>query len=151
MQEIHHDAVPVVFHGDSEGMHPLDLVLEAGTVHGVISHDLELSLSRHFADRYFSLLLLPSCHRGFHDGWLIDIQHLMVTHKSLYYSVLACSAAHYMNDESWYRQDLALMYYSKALKELSTLLATVSSHENHNGLLMSVMLLYLHGVSYAVL
>ncbi|KAI8664911.1 Zn(2)-C6 fungal-type domain-containing protein [Fusarium sp. Ph1] len=145
VQEIQHDAVPVAFHGDSEGMHPLDLVLEAGAVHGVISHDLELLLSRHFADRYFSLLLLPSCHRGFHDGWLIDIQHLMVTHKSLYYSVLACSAAHYMNDESWYRQDLALMYYSKALKELSTLLATVSSHENHNGLLMSVMLLYLHG------
>ncbi|RSL97982.1 hypothetical protein CEP52_010631 [Fusarium oligoseptatum] len=50
-----------------------------------------------------------------------------------------------MNDESWYRQDLALMYYSKAVKELSTLLATVSRHENHNALLMSVILLYLHG------
>ncbi|RSM08356.1 hypothetical protein CDV31_008168 [Fusarium ambrosium] len=145
VQDTQHDAAPATAHDDSEWIHPLDLVLEAGAAHGAVNHDLELLLSRHFADRYFSLLLLPSCHRGFHDGWLIDIQHLMVTHKSLYYSMLACSASHYMNDESWYRQDLALMYYSKAVKELSTLLATVSRHENHNALLMSVILLYLHG------
>ncbi|RMJ09413.1 hypothetical protein CDV36_010967 [Fusarium kuroshium] len=144
VQDTQHDAVPVAV-PDSDWIHPLDLVLEAGAAHGAVNHDLELLLSRHFADRYFSLLLLPSCHRGFHDGWLIDIQHLMVTHKSLYYSMLACSASHYMNDESWYRQDLALTYYSKAVKELSTLLATVSRHENHNALLMSVILLYLHG------
>lgn len=129
----------------------MDLVSEAGTVHCVISHDLELLLSRHFAERFFSLLLLPTCHRGFRDGWLVDIQQLMVMHKSLYYAVLACSASHYRIDETWHRQDLALIYYSKALKELSALLATVSCYENHNGLLMSVILLYLHGVSSVAL
>lgn len=72
----------------------------------------------------------------------------MGRHKSLYYPVLACAASHvFLTDATWGMQDLALTYYSKALRELSTLLSAVSEHENHNALLMSVILLYLHGVS----
>lgn len=43
-------------------------------------------------------------------------------------------------------QELSLTYYSNSLKGLSELLGGLSQFENDNGVLMSVMLLYLHGV-----
>ncbi|KAM0426558.1 hypothetical protein ACHAPT_008250 [Fusarium lateritium] len=119
---------------------------EVAISHSVISRDLETCLSHHFTDKYYSLLLLPSSHPGFHDGWLAEIKQLMVNHKSLYYSVLALAASHiYLIDGSWCMHDLTLTYYSNALSELAKLLANVAEFENHNGLLMSVMLLYIHG------
>lgn len=48
-------------------------------------------------------------------------------------------------------QELALTYYSKALRGLSEVLVNVNQLENHNSILMSMMLLYLHGVSVASL
>lgn len=41
---------------------------------------------------------------------------------------------------------LALSYYAEGVKELQLLLGKVAQYENHDALLMSVMLLYLHGV-----
>jgi hypothetical protein len=111
-----------------------------------LSRDLELVISRHFIERYYSLLLLPNCHPDFYDGWITEIQHLMVQHKSLHYSVLANGASHlHLLDENNNMQELALNYYSHAIKDLSKLLTQERRLENHNGLLMSVMLLYLHG------
>lgn len=72
----------------------------------------------------------------------------MATHKCLYYSVLACAASHiHLIDMSSPMQELALTYYSKAVQELSQLLTTTPRLESHNGVLMTVMLLYIHGVS----
>ncbi|CAI4215975.1 unnamed protein product [Parascedosporium putredinis] len=125
----------------------LQLINEAGAAHGVISRDLEMVISRHFIERYYGLLLLPNGHPGFYNGWITEIQELMTRHKSLYYSLLANAASHiHFIDTSSTMQELALTYYSHSLKDLSRLLAT-SAHElqNHNGILMSVMLLYLHG------
>ncbi|KAM5371429.1 hypothetical protein ACJA88_009416 [Fusarium oxysporum] len=125
---------------------PLDLLSQAATVHRVLSNHLELRVSDHFSDKYFSLLLLPDCYRGFHDGWLTEIKQLMVTHKSLYYSVLACAASHiFLTDSVWEMHPIALSYYAEGVKELQLLLGKVSQYENHDALLMSVMLLYLHG------
>ncbi|KAI1055440.1 hypothetical protein LB506_011442 [Fusarium annulatum] len=125
---------------------PLDLLSQAATVHRVLSNHLELRVSDHFSDKYFSLLLLPDCYRGFHDGWLTEIKQLMVTHKSLYYSVLACAASHiFLTDSVWEMHPLALSYYAEGVKELQLLLGKVAQYENHDALLMSVMLLYLHG------
>ena len=71
----------------------------------------------------------------------------MVTHKSLYYSVLACAASHiFLTDSVWEMHPIALSYYAEGVKELQLLLGKVSQYENHDALLMSVMLLYLHGV-----
>ncbi|KAF2872795.1 hypothetical protein BDV95DRAFT_492142, partial [Massariosphaeria phaeospora] len=107
---------------------------------------LEAAISRHFIEEYYGLLLLPNCHREFYNGWIAEIQHLMIKHKSLHYSVLANGASHLHSiNASSSMQELALMYYSSALRDLSNLLAKSSHLENHNGLLMSVMLLYLHG------
>lgn len=104
-------------------------------------------IARHFVDKYYCLLLLPNCHPDYYWGWITDIQRLMVECKSLQYSVLACAASHlHYIDDSSQMQELALTYYSQALRGLSELLPKVSQLENHNGLLMSVMLLYLHGV-----
>ncbi|RSL60492.1 hypothetical protein CEP54_006735 [Fusarium duplospermum] len=129
-----HSDVSVCFHS------------EVAISHSIISRDLETCLSHHFANKYYSLLLLPSSHPGFHDGWLAEIKQLMVNHKSLYYSVLALAASHiYLIDGSWCMHDLTLRYYSYALTELAQLVANVAEFENHNGLLMSVMLLYIHG------
>jgi len=112
---------------------------------------MQLVLSRHFVERYYNLLLLPRCHPGFYNGWLTEIQDLMISHKCLYFSVLACAASHiHLIDTSTPCQALALTYYTNATRELSSLLNSASRLENHNGLLMSVMLLYLHGVRFSL-
>jgi hypothetical protein len=116
------------------------------TAHQVLSRDLKPVISRHFIDTYYGLLILPNCHPEYYWGWINEIQELMVEHESLQYSVLANAASHiHFIDASSQMQELALTYYSKALRGLSELLVKASQLENHNGLLMSVMLLYLHG------
>ncbi len=125
------------------------MLSEAAASHQVVCRDLESAISRHFVDKFYRLLLLPNCHAAFYKGWITEIQHLMVQHKSLLYAVLACAASHlYLRDSSWQMQELALTYYSKAIREVSGVLAAENSRQitNHDGLLMSVMLLYLHGV-----
>lgn len=116
--------------------------------HQLLCYELESVIARHFVDKYYSLLLLPSCHPRYFHGWIAEIQHLMLQHKCLRYSVLACAAAHmHYTDESPQMQELSLTYYSRAIRGLSEIIASLSQLENHNGVLMSIMLLYLHGVS----
>lgn len=126
----------------------LDLSLSSQITHTMISLELEHSITNHFVEKYFSLLLLPGCHPSFHSDWLHDIQRLMATEKSLYYSALACAASHiHFIDDSSEMQQLALAYYCSGLQELSRLMANTTRIEQHDGVLMSVMMLYLHGVS----
>jgi hypothetical protein len=121
--------------------------LSEATSHRLICHDLESVICRHFTEHYYSLLILPNCNPEFFWGWITDIQELMLQYKSLQYSVLACGASHlHFVDASSMMQELSLTYYSNSLKGLSELLGGLSQLENHNGVLMSVMLLYLHGV-----
>ncbi|KAK4937832.1 hypothetical protein LTR10_021635 [Elasticomyces elasticus] len=121
-------------------------LLSESAAHRALSRDLESVIARHFVDKYYCLLLLPNCHPDYSRGWITDIQRLMVECKSLQYSVLACAASHlHYIDDSSQMQELALTYYSHALRGLSELLAKPGQLESHNGLLMSVMLLYLHG------
>lgn len=128
---------------------PMDLSLQAGLVHGISTNHLELRISQHFSGNFFPLLLLPDCYRGFYDGWLTEIQQLMLTHKSLYYSVLACAASHiFLGDSVLEMHHIALSYYSQGVRELSALLKNVSEYEHHDALLMSVILLYLYGVCF---
>lgn len=98
--------------------------------------------------RYFTFLLLPYCHSGFLHGWLADIQHLMITHKSLYYSVLACSASHlsFIETSNYRMKDLSLTYYGTAITELLRPSIRVSESENYDALLMSAMMLYIIAV-----
>lgn len=122
-------------------------MLAESAAHQVLSRDLKPVIVRHFIDKYYGLLILPNCHPEYYWGWITEIQGLMVQHKSLQYSVLANAASHiHFIDDSSHMQELALTYYSHALRGISKLLTSVSQLENHNGLLMSVMLLYLHGV-----
>ncbi|KAI5460586.1 hypothetical protein BGZ63DRAFT_473041 [Mariannaea sp. PMI_226] len=101
---------------------------------------------RHFISSYYRLLLLPNCHPRFYNGWLREMQDLMTHFQSLYYSVLACAASHlHFIDNSSRMNELALTYYSDAVGALSKFLSKESQLEQHNGLLMSVMMLYLHG------
>lgn len=108
--------------------------------------EVEQLCSRHFVDLYFGQLLLPGCHPAFYHGWIDEIQQLMEQYKSLYYSVLACSASHIHGlSKSPYMQELALDFYGKSVNNVGQLLA-VSHVATHNGLLMSIILLYIHGV-----
>lgn len=128
------------------------LLSESGLAHGAASRHLEFVISRHFVERYSCLTLLPSCHPDFYDQWLEEIQNLMVTHRSVYYSVLACAASHiYLIDAHSSMQELAISYYSNAITEVSSFLATASHLETHNALLMTVILLYVYGVSLPML
>ncbi|KAM0282488.1 hypothetical protein ACHAQH_003002 [Verticillium albo-atrum] len=122
------------------------LFAESDVSHTAISREMPIALSRHFVDKCFTQLLLPTCHPGFSQDWLTEIQDLMVSHECLHYSVLACAASHiYLTDTSTPTEGLALKYYTNATRALSSLLENVAHPELHNGLLMSVMLLYLHG------
>jgi hypothetical protein len=110
--------------------------------------DLEVIISRHFIEKYYCFLLLPNCHRDFRDGWIVEIQELMATDESLRYSVLANAASHIHNmDANPGMQSVALQYYSKSIRGLTTILDQASNPylASCNGFLMSVMLLYLHG------
>lgn len=124
-------------------------LLSASAAHQVLRHDLESIISRHFVEKYYRLILLPDGHPDFYNGWIGEIQDLMMQYKSMQYSVLTCAASHmHFIDTSPQMQELALTYYSKAIRGVSEILSHTSELENHNGLLMSVMLLYLHGVGF---
>ncbi|KAF2024532.1 hypothetical protein EK21DRAFT_78511 [Setomelanomma holmii] len=116
--------------------------------HTRLTIDLEVVISRHFIETYYGYLLLPNCHPDFHDGWIRDIQDLMGGDESLRYAVLANAASHIHNmDTNPGMQNLALKFYSKSIRGLSHTLVQASNPylTNCNGLLMSIMLLYLHG------
>lgn len=109
-------------------------------------YNIEPLLVDHFANTYYSTILLPDCHADFYHGWIADIQRLMKQHKSVYYSVLACSASQIHSLSSVpHMGELALDYYSQSIKEVSRLL-DLSSVATHDGPLNSIILLYLHGV-----
>lgn len=61
---------------------------------------------------------------------------------------MLCNAASNLHliESSNMMQELALTYYSKALRGLSDMLSRAVPVENTNSILMSMMLLYLHGV-----
>lgn len=123
--------------------------LEPVMAHRAMAHVLEPIICRHFVDTYYGLIILPGCHSGFYHGWLTEILRLMASHKSLYYSVLACATSHLHSiDECVQMRELALTYYSRAITKLSQLLAAPSQPETNDGLLTSIILLYIHGVSW---
>ncbi|KAI1614225.1 hypothetical protein EDD37DRAFT_594913 [Exophiala viscosa] len=141
-----HDRVGSVAGGPAFEIDSRLSLLSESVAHRALSRDLEPVIARHFVDKYYDLLLLPNCHPDYYWGWISDIQRLMRECKSLQYSVLACAASHlHYIDDSSQMQELALTYYSHALRGLSELLAQPGQLESHNGLLMSVILLYLHG------
>ncbi|KAH3950605.1 hypothetical protein HBH70_111440 [Parastagonospora nodorum] len=116
--------------------------------HKKLTLDLEVMISRHFIEKYYHFLLLPNCHRAFHDGWIQEIQELMVMDESLRYSVLANAASHIHNvDTNPAMQSISLHYYSKSIRRLADVLSLATNRylASYNGFLMSVMLLYLHG------
>ncbi|KAF1968917.1 hypothetical protein BU23DRAFT_255576 [Bimuria novae-zelandiae CBS 107.79] len=139
--------------GDQESS-PEDTAVESSLVfrlsesvaHGAMSHDLEGVVTRHFVNHYYDSLILPNSHPAFSNGWMSEIQRLMGEWKSVRYSVL-CNAAsnlHFIESNSK-MQELALTYYSKALRGLSDVLARAELTASCNTLLTSMMLLYLHG------
>jgi hypothetical protein len=111
----------------------------------IMRRDIEPIVSANFFDKYFDMIVLPNCHPQFYHGWISEIKELMTLHPSLYYSMLACSAAqvHSLSGTSQLH-GLALEYYGQSMRYVSRLLDS-ESLVNHNGLLMSIILLYLHG------
>lgn len=111
----------------------------------IILRDVEPLVSANFFDKYFDMIVLPNCHPQYYHGWIAEIKQLMTQHPSLYYSVLACSASqvHSLSGTSQ-MHGLALEYYDRSIKGVLQLLE-VESVATHNGLLMSIILLYLHG------
>jgi hypothetical protein len=136
----------------SAGSKDLISIQSVATAHKKLTTDLEVVVSRHFIETYYRFLLLPNCHRAFYDGWIHDIQELMVTDESLRYSVLANAASHIHNmDTNPGMQSLSLQYYSKSITGLNNILVQANNPflKSCNGFLTSVMLLYLHGVSFS--
>lgn len=114
------------------------------------AHTLESILLRYFVEKYYDMLLLPECPSDFYLGWINQIQAKLACpeYTCMHHSLLANAAANlHFVDAKPRMQVVALTYYSHALGGLSKLLAQGGTSEADDGLLMSVMLLYLHGVS----
>ena len=121
--------------------------LETSLAQRAMTRDMECLFSRHFFDDYYGLLILPGCHPDYYNGWLTAITMLMDPHQSLYCAVMACAASHIQSIRSCTRmQEIALTYYSSAITKLSRALTTASQPQDYDTLLMSIMLLYIHGV-----
>ncbi|CAH0050793.1 unnamed protein product [Clonostachys solani] len=136
----------------SHGQHKLFLsgaeLSSSAVAQRVLSQELDCHISRHFVNKFYSLLLLPYCHTQYHDGWLSELRQAMETHKSLYYSILACAASHMsIIDASSNMKYMALGYYTNSVRELSSLLSTISQDDKNDGLLMTIMMLSLHGLA----
>lgn len=78
---------------------------------------------------------------------MTEIKASMGEWKSVRYSML-CNAASNLHfiESSNMMQELALTYYSKALRGLSDILGRAEPLASCNSVLLSMMLLYLHGV-----
>ena len=110
--------------------------------------ELEPVISRHFIDSYYELIINPESHLDFYDDWINDLQAVMSKSKALRYSMLANSAAHLSTvNGSSSMNDLALSYYSHSMSALVEAIDKKPESQDPNAVLMSVMLLYLHGVS----
>ena len=104
-------------------------------------------VSANFFDKYFDMIILPDCHPQFYHGWLSSLRSLSLQHPSLYYSILACSASqvYVLKQVQPFRQ-LTLEYYDRSIKGVSQLLSTSGEAvATNNALLMSIILLYIHG------
>lgn len=123
-------------------------LISAPTSFEELAHDIKPIIFDHFNDKYYQLILLPSCHPEYYWETFNEIERLMPDCRGLQHTVLANAASHiYSIGRSGSMKELALVYYSHALRDLHQLLETASELENDNGLLMSVILLYTLGVS----
>ncbi|KAF4123071.1 hypothetical protein GMORB2_6619 [Geosmithia morbida] len=127
-------------------------VRHAGLSHSSLRRGLEPVVSIHFSRSFYNLILLPGSHPSFRDNWLSDILSSMTRSRSLYFSVLACAASHlHFTDAKPQMQELAIRYYSDAVRSLSRQLASgpstslVPDGQDDVDVLMPVMFLYLHG------
>ncbi|KAK5044729.1 hypothetical protein LTR84_010503 [Exophiala bonariae] len=110
------------------------------------SQHIKPIVSKHFADKYYNLILLPNCSSEFYWSMFNELEHVLPGCRSLQYTILANAASHIHSIiKSARMQELALTYYSQALRSMQELLDTNPRLENHNGLLLSVILLYTLG------
>jgi hypothetical protein len=138
---------------NAEYIHALcktDVCLQSNSIaHQSLGRDLKSVILRHFSQTYYGLLINPNSDLAFYNVLVTNLQKLMAGSKSLEYSMLANAASHmHFVDGSPQMQELALTYYSKSIKGLAETLASARRRQDHDAILMSVELLYLHGVSY---
>lgn len=111
--------------------------------------DLEVAIARHFVDEYYPRLISLDCDQQFRLEWLRSIQESMPHCAGLRYSVLANAASHlFLAGQSSRMQDLALHYYTRSLRGLSTAISRSDTNEwkcGKNDILTSMIFLYLHG------
>ncbi|KAK7190481.1 hypothetical protein DPSP01_005292 [Paraphaeosphaeria sporulosa] len=120
--------------------------LSRPVVLGAISESLEGFLVRHFVQKYYRSLVLPNSHPRFANDWISEMQRLMRDWKSVRYSVLCNAASNvHLIESNGQMQELALTYYSQALRGLSDYLSRAELLANCNSILISMMLLCLHG------
>lgn len=111
--------------------------------------DLEVAIARHFVDHFYPHLISLDCDQQFRLEWLHRIQESMPHCAGLRYSVLANAASHlFLAGESSRIQDLALHYYTRSLRGLSTAISRCDNNEwksGKNDILTSMIFLYPHG------
>ena len=100
--------------------------------------DLEVAIARHFVDHFYPHLISLDCDQQFRLEWLHRIQE----------SMPHCAGLLFLAGESSRMQDLALHYYTRSLRGLSTAISRCDNSEWNSGkndILTSMISLYLHG------
>lgn len=124
-------------------------VAGCGVVVRTLETGLESAIAHHFVDHFYPHLLSLDCDRQFRLEWLRSIQEWMPNCTGLRYSVLANAASHlFLAGQCSRMQDLALHYYNRSLRGLSTAISQCDMSEwkyGGNDILTSMIFLYLHG------
>lgn len=128
-----------------------DLILapSLGSMAPAIRSQVELDLVYHFLNKFFSLLVLPTWNTSHFLEYQFQLVNMMMHHDNVKYAVLAsCAANKYILSNHRRYQNLALIYYSKAVKGVSDAVLQLHSQNRapDDSLLATVVYLYLHDV-----
>jgi hypothetical protein len=148
---------PNISAGDASGTdadqpaHEWQMSLASGmTAWRISSRDVKPMISKHFINSYLNLLILPDSDPRYSSSFVNEIGRHVPQNTGLQCAMLANAAAHLSSiTKSVQMQELAIDYYLQALRYLQADLENESRVKTDNGLLISVMLLYVLGVSHS--
>lgn len=116
---------------------------------GMFKSDLELDCFHQFVEGFLPLLILPSTHSGFRASYIPEVVEMMVNFEGFKNVALACGAARmYTLTGSSQMDNAGITYYTQAVSQVNQALSSIDfTKETSDAVLMTVIFLYIHGVS----
>lgn len=110
---------------------------------------VEAAIYEHFFNVLRPLLVLPGCRSQLIDELYEELEELVLSCDSFRHAILACSAVHMDISGVGLSSQAALTHYSQSISLVKQSLAIMDKAQvgNDNGLLLSVIFLYVYNVS----